>query len=258
MREETLLVHAPAYSQEEVLLGQEVIEELELKPGTFVEIRAATAQLSAPLSDASQAQSLDLRSRTLVLRAPAAASKGNISVSLIRSVAEAFSLQARETVILRKVTADDAGLDWVELSFKDQQLTRGDIWHLRRLLIERSLTVHVGKTISLGGIRAQVYRMEKATRPEAAGVLTQNTMLRFRSRSAAFVLLIQVSAEMGEFRTPPLWGVSQTGPWFHTGEADTLDEAIRLHDGEATSVRDAYLALPPEDQADLIQFLETL
>ena len=32
-REEPLLVHTPAYSHEEVLLGQDVIDELELKPG---------------------------------------------------------------------------------------------------------------------------------------------------------------------------------------------------------------------------------
>lgn len=197
-------MHTPAYSHEEVLLGQDVIDELELKPGTFLEIRAATAQQPQPTSHhqvSTAIPSLDVRGRTLVLRAPSKASKGALRVSLIRSVADVFALQARQTVLLRRVTADDAGLDWVELSFKDQQLTRGDIWHFRRRLIERSLTVHIGKTVSLAGIRAQVYRMEKGTRPEAAGVLTQNTMLRFRSRSAAFVLLIQVSAEMGEFDT---------------------------------------------------------
>jgi CxxC motif-containing protein (DUF1111 family) len=66
------------------------------------------------------------------------------------------------------------------------------------------------------------------------------------------------SADMGEFRTPPLWGVSQTGPYLHTGEADTLDEAVRLHDGEAAGVRAAYEALPEPDRALVIAFLESL
>ena len=192
-RTETLLVHAPAYSQEELLLGQDVIEELKLTPGSFVEIRSVTAvqQMLAP------EQSSQLPTgRSLVLRPNAAASKGSLRVSLIRSVAENFGLQARQTVTLRMVSAADAGLDWVELAFKDQQLTRGDIWHMRQRLLESPLTVHVGKTISLSGIRAQVYRMEKRSRQEVSGVLTKNTMLRFRSRSAAFVLLIQVKLRL--------------------------------------------------------------
>lgn len=61
-----------------------------------------------------------------------------------------------------------------------------------------------------------------------------------------------------EFRTAPLWGISQTAPYTHTGEAATLDEAIRLHDGESLGVRDAFLALPEADQAALLAFLSTL
>ena len=62
-------------------------------------------------------------------------------------------------------------------------------------------TVHVGKTIALAGVRAQIYKMVMRGRQAAAGVLTEQTKLRFRSRSASFVLLIQVSTEMGEFDT---------------------------------------------------------
>ncbi len=61
-----------------------------------------------------------------------------------------------------------------------------------------------------------------------------------------------------EFRTAPLWGISQTAPYTHTGAAGTLDEAIRLHDGEGAGVRDAYIALPEADQAALQAFLGTL
>jgi CxxC motif-containing protein (DUF1111 family) len=66
------------------------------------------------------------------------------------------------------------------------------------------------------------------------------------------------AASMVEFRTAPLWGVSTTAPYMHSGAADTLDQAIRLHDGEAAAIRDAYVALSIQEQADLIAFLETL
>lgn len=59
----------------------------------------------------------------------------------------------------------------------------------------------------------------------------------------------EFSADEREFRTPPLWGVSRTGPWLHSGAADTLDQAVRAHDGEARAIRDAYEALDPADRS---------
>ena len=61
-----------------------------------------------------------------------------------------------------------------------------------------------------------------------------------------------------EFRTQPLWGVSLHGPWLHDGRAETLREAIEMHAGEAEAIRDAFLALTPDEQADVIAFLEHL
>ncbi|MEC8022677.1 MAG: di-heme oxidoredictase family protein [Myxococcota bacterium] len=65
-------------------------------------------------------------------------------------------------------------------------------------------------------------------------------------------------ASGSEFRTTPLWGVVASGPWLHDGRAETIDEAIRLHGGEATGVRDSYVSLPPQDRQNLIAFLESL
>ena len=61
-----------------------------------------------------------------------------------------------------------------------------------------------------------------------------------------------------EFRTQPLWGVSLHAPFLHDGRAETLDEAVTLHGGEAQASRDAYLALSPTAQQNLIRFLEHL
>jgi len=66
------------------------------------------------------------------------------------------------------------------------------------------------------------------------------------------------SATVREFRTPPLWGVSQTAPYLHSGRADTLEEAIAGHDGEATTTREAFEALSADDRAALLSFLGTL
>jgi CxxC motif-containing protein (DUF1111 family) len=68
----------------------------------------------------------------------------------------------------------------------------------------------------------------------------------------------EVSAEMREFRTPPLWGLSQTAPYLHSGAADTIPEAIEAHAGEATDVVQAYMDLAQDDRDALLAFLDTL
>ena len=62
----------------------------------------------------------------------------------------------------------------------------------------------------------------------------------------------------GEWRTAPLWGVADSAPYLHDGRAKTLDEAIRLHGGEAIDVRARYEGLPAAEQEALITFLKTL
>lgn len=61
-----------------------------------------------------------------------------------------------------------------------------------------------------------------------------------------------------EFRTQPLWGVVATGPYLHDGRADTLEDAIRMHGGEAELSRDSYLAMSDAERADLLAFLASL
>jgi CxxC motif-containing protein (DUF1111 family) len=73
------------------------------------------------------------------------------------------------------------------------------------------------------------------------------------------------SAETYEWRTAPLWGLglspkSQGGRYFllHDGRATSIDEAIRLHGGEAEKSRKAYEDLSSDDKKALIKFLESL
>lgn len=61
-----------------------------------------------------------------------------------------------------------------------------------------------------------------------------------------------------QFRTAPLWGLSHRVRFLHDGRADSVAEAIRLHDGEARASRDRYLALPRRAQHELLRFLDSL
>jgi CxxC motif-containing protein (DUF1111 family) len=63
----------------------------------------------------------------------------------------------------------------------------------------------------------------------------------------------------GEFRTPPLWGVADSGPYLHDGSAKTLEQAIVRHHLQASSSNLAYQSkLTNEQRASLIAFLKTL
>ena len=88
------------------------------------------------------------------------------------------------------------------------------------------------------------------------------------------------NATATEWRTPPLWGtrllerlqensnfsdaqlpftsgLNKTS-WLHDGRANSRDEAIRWHGGEAEAAKNAYLALSNSDRSALIQFLRSL
>lgn len=69
----------------------------------------------------------------------------------------------------------------------------------------------------------------------------------------------KVDATPSEWRTEPLWGLRfvPTG-YMHDGRAETLEEAIGFHGGEAAGARDAYSALSPGHQKLLLDFLNTL
>jgi len=62
-----------------------------------------------------------------------------------------------------------------------------------------------------------------------------------------------------EFRTAPLWGITSTGPPFlHDGRAETLEQSILLHGGEAQRSIQSYRSLSRTDQEDLLAFLAIL
>lgn len=60
------------------------------------------------------------------------------------------------------------------------------------------------------------------------------------------------------FITADLWHVGESAPYGHNGHFPSLGSIIRAHAGEARESRDAFLALPVNDQVAIIEFLRTL
>jgi CxxC motif-containing protein (DUF1111 family) len=67
-----------------------------------------------------------------------------------------------------------------------------------------------------------------------------------------------VGARRQEWRTPPLWGLRDSGPYLHHGRAETLEQAIALHGGEAERTSRRYLELSPAERSKVEAFLKSL
>jgi mono/diheme cytochrome c family protein len=61
-----------------------------------------------------------------------------------------------------------------------------------------------------------------------------------------------------EWKTPALWGVADSAPYWHDGSQPTLRAAIEKHAGEGRTVTEAYAKLSYGDQEAVVHFLETL
>ena len=76
-------------------------------------------------------------------------------------------------------------------------------------------------------------------------------------RSEFLDLKIEKTNFNQEWRTTPLWGLKDSAPYLHDGRAETVLEAISMHDGEAAGTRDRFLMLSIADRNALLAFLDT-
>jgi CxxC motif-containing protein (DUF1111 family) len=61
-----------------------------------------------------------------------------------------------------------------------------------------------------------------------------------------------------EFRTQPLWGLSIAGPYLHDGRADTIEDAIEWHGGEASASAACLSDRSGADRRAVVAFLAAL
>lgn len=70
--------------------------------------------------------------------------------------------------------------------------------------------------------------------------------------------IVQAGVSTRQFLTRKLWDAGNTAPYGHAGDLTTLTEAIHWHGGEARRTRDAFFALAPPEQSEIIAFLQSL
>lgn len=66
------------------------------------------------------------------------------------------------------------------------------------------------------------------------------------------------AATAQEWRTPPLWGLRDSGPYLHDGRASTVDQAVALHAGQGAPSARRHAELSPRRKRNLAAFLRSL
>ncbi|KAH7479887.1 DEP domain-containing protein [Phytophthora ramorum] len=176
----SLVVHGPEFRNGELLV---------LNPDLFPDVK---------LHDLVEILQPERTHPRLVLSVESLAPvRGKLQVSVAKDIAAQFGLEAFRNVSVRRVQPQDAFVDFVELSFKDQFLSRADVWRLKVTMLGQC--VYVGRTVECLGIRSQVDAILASNAQLSCGVIGDATKIVVRSRSSRLFWLVHMSTEMWEF-----------------------------------------------------------
>uniref|UniRef100_K3X4M6 DEP domain-containing protein n=1 Tax=Globisporangium ultimum (strain ATCC 200006 / CBS 805.95 / DAOM BR144) TaxID=431595 RepID=K3X4M6_GLOUD len=120
-----------------------------------------------------------------------------MQISLLKEIAAQFGFESLLPVTVVKVDPRDVTVDFIELTFKDQFLSRADIWRFKVSMLGKCM--YVGKNVACLGIRSQVEGLLANNQDVYCGVIGADTKMIVRSRSSRLFWLVQMSAEMWEF-----------------------------------------------------------
>ncbi|KAL3656528.1 hypothetical protein V7S43_018608 [Phytophthora oleae] len=176
----SLVVHGPEFRGGELLV---------LNPDLFPDVQ---------LHDLVEVSQPERAHPRLVLAVESLAPvRGKLQVSVAKDIAAQFGLETFRSVAVRRVDQRDVCVDFVELSFKDQFLSRADIWRFKVTMLGQC--VYVGRTVECLGIRSQVDAILASNTQLHCGVIGDATKIVVRSRSSRLFWLVQMSTEMWEF-----------------------------------------------------------
>ena len=122
----------------------------------------------------------------------------------------------------------------------------GEVAGIYSDLLLHDMGADLGDTGSYGAFRPESPEPDAST----LGPLAEGQSRERRSTDSG--------ANRQEWRTPPLWGVRDSGPYLHDGRADTLDQAIALHGGQGKDPATRYFGLPPRRRQEVRAFLKSL
>jgi Vacuolar membrane-associated protein Iml1 len=137
--------------------------------------------------------------------------KGNsrTQISMLRQVADLYNLSTYDLVTVHKIEAQDeeevlnaVSADFVVVTIKDQFISRGDMLLFQTQLVGSWIYEGERLTESTRGIKAHAREIRHGNYSAKSGIVTDKTMITFRSRSARIIWLVQLSEEMVRIKNP--------------------------------------------------------
>jgi hypothetical protein len=134
-------------------------------------------------------------------------SGARIQVSLLRQVADLYNISAYDTITITQVTRNRApfvhqaiAADYLTITFKDQFISRGEMYSFQKWFLNS--WVYEGKRLSFNGIQTEAKVIRHGDNKVPSALISEDTKLTFRSRSARIIWLVQMSSEMWDFASP--------------------------------------------------------
>lgn len=204
-----------SFARDEILLNLDLFSS-RIRPGMVVSIEILKPELSKQTTAAKRLASQDAGKndtssssqpsnryifvvkdmpRELKARYP------HVELYVAKHIADVFGMKKGSQVILAPVDANNPATEasHVELTFKDQYLSRSDMWRITvGELADR--TVYKGQMmLFMGTVKAQISAVFVEGRKVHAAFFGKNTRPIFRSESARYVLFVQMAKEMWDF-----------------------------------------------------------
>ncbi|KAI9784851.1 MAG: vacuolar membrane-associated protein iml1 [Peltula sp. TS41687] len=230
----TLWVHDENYSKEDVILNPSIFPAGSLQVGDLAEIVAFTADLvtKAPQNSEQRTSSgggatkekvpdalgsrdvddggegstdtpISARRRYVFLVKDLGndqrSRQPNLQISLAAHIANAHGFKNRTEVMVSTVDKESNTASHIELVFKDEYLTRSDLWRLVTSELSQKTAYKSQKVIFIGSIKAQVKNVYVREEKVSSAYIGTNVIPIIRSESAHQILFVQMSKEMCEF-----------------------------------------------------------
>ena len=113
------------------------------------------------------------------------------------TIAKTFSLNQFAEVMVQIADKSLVTLDSVELTFKDQYLSRSVMWRLKSELVNEC--VYLKRKTEFYGFRCDVFEMWARGEKVTSGLVGPETKVVYRSASSQVFLFLQMSSEMWDF-----------------------------------------------------------
>lgn len=124
-----------------------------------------------------------------------------LQISISSTIASAFGFKNRAQVMVSAIDESECSASHVEITFRDEYLTRADMWRLVISELAKKPIYKGQKLLFMSTIKATVHAIYVGGKKVRSAYFNGTTKPVFRSESARYVLFIQMSKEMWGFDT---------------------------------------------------------